>query len=271
MSSFAPIGLATPVGSRVQPSAVPSTLGTTQVLDDYVLVKKNLMAVPDMKDSAVVKAVGPSKDDDKKTSSERGQVSSRNAGPALALSASMGALKLPNVRVRVPLSLTFSSNGGGVAAGAQSVDPTAVSEASALDTLWSECRCLGGKYCFYPNANSMNAQQIVLAYDPAGSSALSSTVQGAQFAQHELYSLPGLETTAGNAQTVAVLQNAKSLEFSFKVPKGIKEGTTFGADQWSTTGTSTSYGYVKVYAVGVASTPLLQGILYLDLEYRSRQ
>jgi len=179
-----------------------------------------------------------------------------------------GGLSLPTVTVTVPLALSFTSNGAGLAAGTVSVDPTSVSEASALDTLWSECRVLGGRFDFAPTA--LAEGQFVLVYDPVGNTALTSVVNGAQFAQHKLFSIAANAGTGGDS-IVSTIHQGQSWSFPFKVPKGIKEGSTLGADQWSTTGTSTSYGYLKVYALGTASTALLSGVLYLKLAYRSRQ
>jgi hypothetical protein len=184
--------------------------------------------------------------------------------PLVAAMAS-GSLTLPKVKVRVPLAVAFTTNGSGIAAGTVSVDPTTVSEASALDTLWSECRVLGGDLQFSVFGGAVG--QFVLAYDPASNTALTSTVNGCQFAQHKLF----VSDSSLSSGATATFHEGKSWSFPFQVPKGIKEGTTVGADQWSASGTSTSYGSVNIYGSGAISSTLIQGILYLNLEYRSRQ
>jgi len=187
---------------------------------------------------------------------------------ALKTGAVGGRLKLPNVKVCVPYSLGFATNGSGVAAGTQSIDPTIVTEASALDTLWSEVKVTGGRFEFLPEGQYFTTpSQFVIAYDPSGNTALTSVANGCQFAQHKLFAVAGDTSGIGLTST---LHECKSLSFPFKVPKGIKVGTTLGG-VWSATGTSVSYGYLKVYAIGGNSVTLLQGILYLDLEYSSRQ
>jgi hypothetical protein len=275
MTSLAPFGPEKSCGSSstaapaATGSAKPCTtfngLLTDSVVLDYVASKMmppSLIPKMDRKDAKVLDSVADSKS----------VVVQSPGASSLVAGIGSGGYKLPTVTVKVPLSVSFASNSSGVAAGTLSVDPTSVTEASSFDTLWSQCRVTGGEFHFVPSSelSSTAGSQFVLAYDPSASTALPSVVSGCQYAQHQLYAVA---PTSSGASTLAVstMHKGESWKFPFVVPHGIKEGTTFGADQWSTSGTSTSYGYVKIYAVGAASQTLISGILYLKLQYRSRQ
>lgn len=235
-----------------------------QIPDGYVLVAKG-----DMKQDSVPgsdrKAIAPSAVSAAAlTSMTRIERLHPFVGAAAA-----GGLTLPTVTVTVPLAVTLSASAGGVVASVTSIDPTTVSEASALDTLWNECKVLGGHYDFVLTANAAEDQQIVMVYDPSdASSALSSVVQGSQYAGHKLFALGGL-TSSINGASISTYAGGRSWSFPFHVPKGVKLGTTIGG-AWSATGTSVSYGSLKVYALGTASQAIISGILYLKISYRSR-
>jgi len=182
-----------------------------------------------------------------------------------SLGGALGAPKLPVVRTWVPVATSFSATSG-VAAGTLSIDPTITTESSAFDSLWSECRVLKGRYEHWPVV--VSAGQYVISYDPAGSTALTSVANGCQFAQHKLYTV-GF-SNGGGAGSTSTLHRHDSLKFEFSVPKGIKVGSTVGG-VFSAAGTSTSYGYLKVYQPNGSGTSIaINGILYLLIEYRSR-
>jgi len=186
-------------------------------------------------------------------------------GAAVMAAVSGVVAKLPVVRVRTPIVFTTTASGG-VSTTKVTVDPSAGSENSAFAALWSEVRCTGGVLDFVPDKSMVNGQ-FVISYDPNSAASLSSVVAGCALAQHRLYSIG---FTSANGECASTMQNAKGLSFSFRVPKGSATGFS-GSDQWTATSGNGDYGTLKVYIPNGAGTMgPISGVLYLDLEYRSR-
>lgn len=167
------------------------------------------------------------------------------------------------------------------------ISPSDSTEYGSVAALFDEFKCMGGHVDFlYKNPNTFDLTTAadlktnsmpVIAYDTDNGTALTSTEQGCQLAQHELLNPVMVATSGGGAAFVNALVPAEGTRhhFKFRVPTGTMIGgsvITIG-DQWQTTaGTPSPVGFLKFYHVGssITATVAGRGIFYYDAEFRCK-
>lgn len=173
----------------------------------------------------------------------------------------------------------FASNGSGISASALTIDPSTLSEFSALLTLFDEFKVTGGKYEYTVNdwhipSTTINACGS-LSYDPSDGTAPTSMVQNAQKQQHTL--VPYGTASAGLTSLTVTPKGMNS--FEWHVPHGvlIAAGATAseGTSNWQPTSTVNGYipyGWIKYYVSGKHnSVNQISGIVYHHCAFRSRE
>lgn len=270
MSEFAAQAL--PTSLALQGLSTPVSYSKPTVLDDYVLVKRNTLTVPEKKDSAIVKTVVPSKDDECKNVSVR----SPAAGPAPALQMSVkGMIGRKPIMVRLSQRVTLASSAATALTTVIPLQPSAASEWSSFASLFEEVKLVRADLHFRIDAasNSSPGLLAVLVHDPVSSTALTSVVAGSEFASRQLYGFGS--SLAGSAGFAGPTVSSGLRTFPVTVPRGSvrssSTATTFG-DEWSpTSDVGNDYGWIKPYVEAANSGPVnVNGILDFFVEFRMR-
>jgi len=157
------------------------------------------------------------------------------------------------------------------------LNPNTCGEWSALSGLFDEYKCVGGHLDFvynnpisqYNTAKTSNNIPVI-GYDADDGTALTSTLSGAQLAQHKT-----LTTTVSDGTTVAIPGMGLHHQFSWHVPKGSVpyiSGIGDPGTNWIPVSGVSSAGNLKFYHVGIANTAVDTGagICYFNLEFRCR-
>jgi hypothetical protein len=182
------------------------------------------------------------------------------------------------VTIRIPFTLTATVTTG-VVNTAVSVVPGSSGEFASLAGIFNEYKCLSGdvefanfirsSYAAGTTAATLNTSMLALVYD-ADSTALTSVINGTEYAQHALYSLgqqAGSET--------AVVKSPH--HFHFAVTPGVGVDTVSGSVEtgaWApTSSNTTTYGFIKSYCVAteVTAIAVVVGVVHCHCEFRIRE
>ncbi len=206
-------------------------------------------------------------------------------GARSALASAFGSKPVEFV---LPISFAMQTTGGaGILSAPLAVDVSTSTEWSSLAALFDEFRVLRGKMDFMVMApagalttsgattfspNSM----LVLAWDPADATALTSTRGGCEIQQHQLYA--SSMRYAGAAGSYSGVYEGKH-SFHFQVAKyaelimGGAPSTNASPGYWKQTVAPGTDGWVKPYLqtlMGTLNDNSVGGILYLTVQLRCR-
>jgi len=198
---------------------------------------------------------------------------------------------LKALRLSWPQSVAFTTTAGGVVSTAVRVLADAnAAEWTAMTALYDEYRVLGGKFMFQPayqtpaGAFTPDTVLAVMAYDPVDGTALSSVRNGSELSQHVLCaSQPASQATNSTALSSS-FGHASGKLYAFKfTTQGMNAFTATTTTtvepigQWkimNAAGSNSSDGWLKYYGtsdIAAAGVSAVVGILYLDVEFRSRK
>ncbi len=188
--------------------------------------------------------------------------------------------------IKLPISVTMSVATSGVLAAALPIDVTASTEFTSLAALFDEYKLLSGDIRFNVTAYNTGVGttadadkgMMVMGYDPAEGSPLTSVRNGCELSHHALY---GSMATNGSAAVQFSTAAGHPHRFSFYPPKGVLAAINsnvqyLAADEWvPTTSSQTNlyWGYLKTYfqtSYSGTTQNALVGILTLDVAFRCR-
>lgn len=185
------------------------------------------------------------------------------------------------MKIRMPYSFTQScANVTGILQAFTPLDATACAEYASLAALFDEYKVNSFHVAFNVTAVGGTSNQdgmFVLAYEPLDGSFLTSVRNGTEIARHLLC---GTMQYSGGLQIVFARAAGKPYEFGAEIPKGVALGFNSGVPYdingaWVptiSTATNCYWGYLKTYCQTgyVTVTNSVNGIIYLDAEYRCR-
>jgi len=157
-------------------------------------------------------------------------------------------------------SQSVATNTAGVVNNNAAIDPSTLSEFTALSGLFDEYRCIGGYWDGFWFGDMLQGTGsafpiAVLAYDATDNGAVTSVPNAMENAEHRLYACPVVKTsTAVAAVTQVTTETIQKIErFTYKVPSGSLLApalSTVNAGDWQPMVPSTTYlayGWVKLY------------------------
>jgi hypothetical protein len=276
-----------PALSELCPRPAPSDT-KSMVGDEYILVRKSVKGLSSSEavvktgselDSKTLNKLSNTKlngTSNDQMIDQRKMISSSDTKAVMRLPGRMAGMKMRLKPQRLWLPVPFVNTAtvtSGVVNTVISVDPSTVTESSSLATLYDECRVhqarvrLNYQNVAAPNP-SVDGSMLVVGYDPASATALTSVANGCELSLHKLF---GVEFAALGGST-PTMHEGNPYVFDFKVPKGVLLESGFGDGGYVPTGTSVSYGYLKFFHIGniITAINVGGGIMYLDVEYRSR-
>jgi len=186
---------------------------------------------------------------------------------------------------RLPVSFTVPSTATVVSA-VIPCDVTSSVEWTSLSNLFSEYRLVGGHVAFSSGGVPIDMTSInnmlVLGYDPADGSALTSTRNGCELEQHKLFAAATVSNGAG-AIVCTSLNSTKGAPLTFDFSTDTRRALSFNSSgnvnaapgQWKSLPVAGSNpgldGWIKPYltCTGSASNALV-GIIYYDVQVRAR-
>jgi hypothetical protein len=270
--------VASPAGAAAKPSKA----------EEYVLVRRELA---DEGGAAAYTQLD--------TDTKQPVLAAPSAQRVRAILSGKGRKGLKPIRVVIPVSYTFLGATSGASSSAQTVVPdTNTTEWSAFQALYDEYKVHGGTYKFFvPNSAPTPTgsgglgtnEMLVMGYDPVDSTALTSVVNGCELSQHLLIapSFVGFAqatgtTTAGGELFGYAAVGGKPFEFKWRTSPvqalSIQSGAiSQSPGSWKAiqaSGSNSPDGSLKMYSVLAASTgtrTAVCGVLYLDVEFRSRK
>jgi len=269
-----------PSGADVQTPSTSNSSGlTASMILDYVASK--------MKPPSLCADLGSK---DAKVDQQK-EVDSKSSSVRVLRTPSQG-LKggIRPLRITLPISFQTANTAASKDATVLSVDVTTSVEWSALSSLYDIYRLRGGRMRFTATNTSAalpaaaSDTMLVVGWDPSDGTALTSTRNGCELAQHVLFVSPSNDTSGGVVVADGFSKfTCVPLDFSFKT-EAVSEITISAAGAVSSTpgmwkqvpaaGSNAAVdGYLKFYVYnGLAnSATSTWGILFLDVELRSRK
>lgn len=189
----------------------------------------------------------------------------------------------------------MSTTVAGLTSAVVAVSPDAnVAEWNAFAALYDEYRVHGGRVKFWVSSQTLNPtasgglgvdNMFVMGWDPAGAASLASVREGCELAQHALFApslVLGDSTSLGAERFGYVLQGGKPLEFHWRTGKAralvVQSGLlSYTPGAWKSieaAGSNNPDGSIKGFGQ-FASTggvrTVISGVVYLDIEFRSRR
>jgi hypothetical protein len=257
--------------------------------ESYVLVPKSRLLREEAGDSTVSmipKGLKTSSDSamasDGKSELLNGKVSTLmpkliSLKKGMSMASSLG-IKMPGMRADLTVRITYTSSANTALTSVIAVEPSASSEFSSFATLFDEVKVVSGKFVYRVtySATPLLAPLSVVSYAPTDLTALASVASGCESKQHDLRA-PSVANTVSISSPLVETKTGL-FTFPFVIPKGVSarsaaSAATFGDEYGSTSDASDAWGFIRPYveAAGTAITTTLDGVLYLTVNFRSRQ
>lgn len=177
------------------------------------------------------------------------------------------------VSMKMVVAVNGTTNGSGVCTTAVPIDPSVnTTEWAAISLLYDQYRVRACTLRFWISGFGAMTDVnpgLILVYDPTDLTALAGTKEGAEYGDHMLITPAGFSGT----NVYYVTHSGKPHVYSPQMISSHRSPTASvpTREEWSSTASPVAYGYIKPYiGVFANSIPALQGILSLEVEFRSR-
>jgi len=198
---------------------------------------------------------------------------------------------LKPTRYTLPYSFAMNCAAGGLITSLTAVTGDAnTAEWAAFQALYDEYRILGGKVDFGltyqtpAGANTVDAMFFVMGYDPVDGSSLTGVRNGTELSQHTLRMARPVGTQGTTSANLSMSFNpssGKPIQFKFRTPPvaafaASQTAVALASGAWkilNNSGSNNPDGYLKVYGTSDNANVVtcVTGIIYLDIEFRSRK